>query len=178
MTSFRPPYPHGDPTGGPLWRVEARKYDGTLHYTLPAHLVADDGQCVWLHVRAGALLHHVTRGFERPMRRAAELLYWRSAWYNIYVNYHPGGDLDYFYCNVSLPPRINGTTLVFVDIDLDVAIDPGGEVRLLDADEFEAHRVRYGYPPTLQHNARLAVLDIITHWRRRQPPFAWLDGQG
>lgn len=170
----QPPYPH-DPRTGPRWHIEARKYDGTLHYTLPAHLVEDDGQRIWLHTPTGTPLHHVTRGFERPMRHASELLFWRGTGYNIYANYAPGGALDYFYCNVSLPPHIDGTTLTFVDIDLDVAIRPDGTVSLLDADEFAAHCARYGYPRKVQRDAWHAVLAIFAHWHARRPPFNWFE---
>lgn len=157
------------------WRIEARKYDGRLHYTLPAHLVEDDGERLRLHTELGAPLVHVTRGFERPMRHASDAFFWRGRCYNVYADYTPTGELYEFYCNVSLPPVIAGRTVSFVDIDLDVSIRPNGGVFLLDADEFIEHARVFRYPPDVQRQAWLTVLDIIARWRAGKPPFDWLD---
>jgi protein associated with RNAse G/E len=164
-------YPFDDPLGVP-WLLEARKYDQRLHYRIPAHLISDDGHLLRFRSMIGAPLEHFTRGWVRPMNHPSEMWFWRDRWYNIYVNYDAAGVLDHFYCNAGLPPVISGTTLTFVDLDLDVQIRPRGGFEVLDTDEFIEHSAHYGYPPDVRHNAALAVLDIIQLWRSRQPPFA------
>jgi len=156
---------------GPAWLLEARKYDQRLHYHIPAHLVSDDGTLLRFRTYPGGRLEHFTRGWARLMTSPSEMWFWRDRWYNVYVNYNGDGMLDHFYCNVGLPPVINGTTLSFVDLDLDVQIKPGGGFEVLDTDEFAEHSLYYSYPPDVRQNATLAVLDIIQLWRGRQAPF-------
>jgi len=163
-------FPFTDPPG-PAWLLEARKYDQSPHYRLPAHLVSDDGSLLRLRTYPGVPLEHFTHGWVRPMTYPSEMWFWRERWYNVYVNYDSAGVLNHFYCNAGLPPVIAGATLSFVDLDLDVHIRPGSGFEVLDTDEFAEHSARYGYPPDVRRNASLAVLDILLHWRSRQPPF-------
>lgn len=175
--------PHNKPIASPhfnsqdngtQWRVEARKFDGQLHYSLPGQLVEDDGERLWLHCTPDVPINHVTRGWQRPLGHPSDMFFWRSAWYNVYVNWDAEGQLDEFYCNVGLPPTISGNTITFVDLDLDVLVRADDSVYLLDADEFEEHIRHYNYPREIQRNARLAALDIITLWRMHKTPFNWL----
>ncbi len=164
-----PPVPDSVFTRAPWW-IEARKYDGRLHYRLPVYLVADDGACLWFRARADAALHHVTRGWQRPLGYESDMFFWRGAWYNIYANDWPGTGLE-FYCNIAQPLTCTDHTLRFVDLDLDVVITPGGRFSVLDVDEFRAHSRRYAYPADIRAQAWRAVLEIVAHWRRRKTPF-------
>jgi protein associated with RNAse G/E len=153
------------------WHIEARKYDQSAHYTLPARLIEDDGQRLWFHATVGSPIEHHTSAKTFPLRYASDMFFWREHWYNVYVNREPDGTLHHFYCNVGLPPTVHDSTLVFVDLDLDVYILPNGACRVLDTDEFRAHSIRYGYPPEVRRTACEAVLDVLILWRAHQPPF-------
>jgi protein associated with RNAse G/E len=102
------------------------------------------------------------------------LTFWRGRWYNVFTNYHEDGTLRHFYCNVAMPPLIEDSTIIFVDLDLDVQVWPDGTSRILDMDEFEQHRVQYGYPDWVQANALQAVNDILALAVARQGPFGVL----
>jgi protein associated with RNAse G/E len=153
------------------WHLEARKYDQRLHYRMPVHLIEDDGERLWLHAPPGTPIDHVTRGKKYAGQHACDMFFWRDRWYNIFVNRHPGGALDYFYCNVGLPPVIHDTTLSFVDLDLDVEVYPNGSFCVVDVDEFKIHSQKLGYPPDVRRAACEAVLDVIILWRARRSPF-------
>jgi protein associated with RNAse G/E len=107
-------------------------------------------------------------------QRPSDLTFWRQRWYNVFTNYHEDGTLRYFYCNVAMPPVIEASTVSFVDLDLDVQVLPDGSFRILDMDEFEQHRVRYGYPDWVQTNALRAVNDILALAEAREGPFGIL----
>ena len=47
-----------------------------------------------------------------------------------------------------------------IDLDLDVAVHPNGQIRLLDRDEFERHRELYGYPETVARQAEDAIRPV------------------
>lgn len=153
------------------WTIEARKYNHAVHYRMDAALAADDGACLHLRGQPDDMIHHLTRGWSRPRNRLCDLYFWRDRWYNVYVNFTPQGVFTHFYCNIGLPPQISGTTVSFVDLDLDVVMRADGSVEVLDTDEFKQHTAEFGYPPDVQHRAREAVLDVLVHWRARRPPF-------
>jgi protein associated with RNAse G/E len=60
--------------------------------------------------------------------------------------------------DICTPPVWRGDERVeSIDLDLDVAVDPGGTVSVLDEDEFEDHRIRYSYPDELVVGAQAAT---------------------
>jgi protein associated with RNAse G/E len=138
---------------------------------MPVRLMDDDGERLWFYAPPGTFIDHFTRGDKHTTQRASDMFFWRERWYNIFVNREPGGVLQYFYCNVGLPPVIRDTTLSFVDLDLDVEIYPDGSFRVVDGDEFRANSVELGYPPDVRRAACEAVLDIVILLRARRPPF-------
>ncbi len=168
---------HSDPTDAqppitpPVWTITARKFDGRLHYTLPAYARQHAGDGWWFDAQLGGAIDHITRGRRFPITRRSEMIFWPERWYNVYVNFQEDGTLRNYYCNVSLPPHITGTTLTFVDMDLDVEIWPDGKFEVLDVDEFKEHTAAFGYPRDVRRAATLAVLDILLLWHKRQPPF-------
>ena len=157
-----------------IWQILAQKYDKRLHYTWQAVLLDDDGQQLRLASVVGGKLVHYTRGIEEVTQRRSDLTFWRQRWYNVFTNYHEDGTLRYFYCNVAMPPVIEDSTVSYVDLDLDVQVLPDGSFRILDMDEFEQHRVRYGYPDWVQTNALRAVNDILALAEAREGPFGIL----
>ena len=164
------------PIPGPVWRIEARKYDQQLHYRLPAYLLDDDGERLWFISQVGGQVEHVTRQQTWEITHRWDMIFWRRRWYNVYLNYTPAGAFDHFYCNVGLPPVVSGETLSFVDLDLDVRIWPDGQYAVLDEDEFIEHTAHYAYPEPTQNAARQAVDDILALWRAGHSPFDRLHG--
>jgi|SRR5581483_2080044 protein associated with RNAse G/E len=158
----------------PVWQILSQKYDLQPHYTWPAELRYDDGHELRFSSVIGGLLVHYTRGFQEPTRRPSDLTFWRGRWYNVFTNYHEDGTLRNFYCNVTMPLSIKDSTIIFVDLDLDVQIWPDGSYRILDKDEFEAHRLQYGYPDWVQRQALNGVNEILALFGERKGPFSLL----
>jgi uncharacterized protein len=156
----------------PVWQVLALKYGGYPHYTWPVTLLEDDGEQLRFRSIIGGMLIHYTRGFEEPTHRPSDLVFWRERWYNVFINFHDDGSVRNFYCNVAMPPLIEADTIKFVDLDLDVQVWPDGSYLVLDRDEFELHRVEYGYPEWVQERARRAVDEILALFEAREGPFS------
>jgi protein associated with RNAse G/E len=154
-----------------LWQIEAYKYDGQLHYRMPAYLRSDDGECLHFRAQLGGFLDHRTRGWRRITLRPSDMFFWRDRWYNVFRNYAADGRLRHYYCNIGLPPHIQDGVISFVDLDLDVEIQPDGRIEILDEDEFIAHAVHYAYPPDIQQTARQTVETVLALWQSRAAPF-------
>jgi protein associated with RNAse G/E len=97
--------------------------------------------------------------------------YWLDRWYNVFRFAQPNGDLRNYYCNVNVPPTFDGEILSYVDLDLDILVEPDFSYHILDIADFEANAVTYKYPAELQSQARQAVNELVTLIEARQFPF-------
>ncbi|HLE63848.1 MAG TPA: DUF402 domain-containing protein [Pyrinomonadaceae bacterium] len=97
--------------------------------------------------------------------------YWLDRWYNVFRFLGPGGVLRNFYCNINKPPSFDGQILSYIDLDIDILVEPGFSFSVLDLDEFEHNVLRYDYPLEIQINARSAVNELIGLIGARAFPF-------
>ncbi|HKV35655.1 MAG TPA: DUF402 domain-containing protein, partial [Pyrinomonadaceae bacterium] len=74
---------------------------------------------------------------------------------------------DRFYCNVTQPPSFDGTTLTYVDLDIDVLVESDFSYRILDLEDFESSQ----YPAEVQQSARQALKELISLVETRSFPF-------
>ena len=97
--------------------------------------------------------------------------YWLDRWYNVFRFAQPDGNLRNYYCNVNVPPTFDGKTLSYVDLDLDILVEPDFSYRILDVADFERNAESYGYSSEVQANARRAVDEVVTMIETRAFPF-------
>jgi protein associated with RNAse G/E len=97
--------------------------------------------------------------------------YWLDRWYNVFRFLAPGGVLRNFYCNVNKPPSFDGQILSYIDLDIDVLVEPDFSYSVLDQDEFERNVLIYDYPLEIRIKARSAVDELIGLIQARAFPF-------
>ena len=97
--------------------------------------------------------------------------FWTDRWYSVFRFQTPAGALLKFYCNLNTPARLEGGILSFVDLDVDVLVEPDYSYTVLDEDEFELHAELYAYPQTYRDNVRLALGELIRLVESRGFPF-------
>jgi len=93
--------------------------------------------------------------------------WWACAWW---ID-HPEIDL---YVDICTPSLWNGSSVGYVDLDLDVIRFRDGRVEVDDRDEFEIHQLKYGYPTEVITSAERAAERVVERISRNEPPF---DGQ-
>ena len=71
-----------------------------------------------------------------------------------------------------MPPTFDGKVLSYVDLDIDVLVNPDFSYRVLDLDDFEINAERYSYPSEIRTNVQQAVNDLIHLINARKFPFA------
>lgn len=155
------------------WMVIAKKADGKDHVSWPAEMVCqwDDGRFQVQTILGATTIHH-TRALMWPERILAQGYFWKDRWYNVLEHYHwQTGRFARYYCNICIPPVIEGSRIVWVDLDLDVIFYPDGSWVIEDEDEFEAHKIKYGYSADVIENAHAAVGELIGRYQQRQWPF-------
>jgi uncharacterized protein (DUF952 family)/protein associated with RNAse G/E len=152
--------------------VYATEYDGAFHWRHPARLV---------EVRDGLLITETSAGLEVATTRGpwtdpwnTRGFYWPDRWYNVIRLEEPDGRLNGYYCNVATPAEFDGETLHYIDLQLDVRVhvEPAAwRVEVLDGQEFEVARVKYGYPDEVVQAAWAAVEELRRLIEGRDFPF-------
>jgi len=111
--------------GQPTYRYHARlveQRDSAL--ILEAHFDRDD---INLH---GLLLGRGDRFVET---------WYTDRWYNIFeIHAREDDHIRGWYCNIGLPAEVEGSTISYVDLALDLLVFPDGRQIVLDEDEFYA----------------------------------------
>jgi uncharacterized protein len=93
----------------------------------------------------------------------------RGAWWTLaWWLGHPALEL---YVNINTPADITDQRIVFTDLDLDVVRRTDGVCEMVDRDEFDLHRARYGYPDDVVAAAEAATDEALQLTVERVPPF-------
>ncbi len=163
MTDVRDDLP--DPGEAVARRVLVRKlfFGGRLNWELPGYLLAlRDGRATVVHPLGSATLRDgKPLGIVR--HRAVVNYLWCDRWYGLFDLSEPRG-LRHWYGNVQTPAVFDGDVISYVDLDLDVVLEPGAPPRLVDDDEFFAACERLRYPPAIVEGAwagAACLLDIL-----------------
>jgi len=79
--------------------------------------------------------------------------------------------------SISLPKSekrellFDGRTLSYIDLDIDVLIQPDLSYRVLDAEDFESNAARYRYSDDVRQKAAMALTDLTKLIEGRGFPF-------
>lgn len=150
-------------------RVVYSKFDGTPHRDYPARRLAEDDLGVWLGVVKGT--KSVYHGRPSVEQIPFVLFVPHSAWWTGMFN--PPPRTSEVYCDMATPARWQGDTVHIVDLDLDVVRRRDtGLIELLDEDEFDEHRQRFGYPDDVVAAARAASRWLLGALGDGTEPFA------
>ncbi len=152
--------------------LEVFRSDGSFKWRQPLHVLERRGTMVVGEWREG---DEVIEGSEKLIQPAtAQIVLWTDRWYNVIHNSVPMYD-RVWYCNVATPAILEGDTLRYTDMDLDIAVTTDGEVQVLDEDEFATNQARFGYHESVTHSARQGLASALDLIRRRKFPFTDAD---
>jgi uncharacterized protein len=106
-----------------------------------------------------------------PIGTLSTEYYWLDRWYNVFRFRGADLNLKRFYCNINMPPRFDGQTLTYVDLDIDVLVEPDLSYRVLDLEDFQENARHYNYPVDIQTEAHRALDELIGLIETRAFPF-------
>ena len=150
--------------------VSVLKYDGREHRRWPARIAETVGPLIVLDAVFDEEIEHDLLGKVLSGTISTEY-YWLDRWYNVFRFSSSDQVLQKFYCNINAPPQFDGRVLSYVDLDIDVLVEPDLTYRILDEDDFEQNARRYGYPEEIRTNARCALAEVIGLIESRAFPF-------
>jgi protein associated with RNAse G/E len=150
--------------------VRVLKYDGTEYRRWNARLARREGSLLTLDAEFEYDVQHNLLGEIRRGTRTIEY-YWLERWYNIFRFLEDDGATRLYYCNVNTPPTLDGGVLTYVDLDIDVLVQPDLSYAVLDLDEFEKNGALFGYDDQTKLRARATIDDLSSLIETRQFPF-------
>jgi protein associated with RNAse G/E len=160
-----------DVTERGLLTVCVRKYDGAEHRRWQANVLEQQGSLIILDGAFSEEVDHDLLGRIARGTRSIEY-YWLDRWYNIFRFSEDSGELKSFYCNINMPPVLAPGVLTYVDLDIDVLVEPDFSYQVIDLDEFQVNAARFGYPAEVQKRAHESLAELISLIEARQFPFA------
>jgi protein associated with RNAse G/E len=150
--------------------VHSCKHDGRVHRRWPARVERRDGPLVVLDAFFPEEVRHPLIGIIEAGTHSTEY-FWTDRWYSVFRFQTPEGRLLKFYCNVNTPARLSEGVLSFVDLDVDVLVEPDYSYQVLDEDEFDLHAKLYNYPNDYREHVGRAVAELVRLVDSRQFPF-------
>ena len=150
--------------------VRTHKYDGSLHRTWDAELLRQEGSLVVLDAKFPEEVTHDLLGTIASGTHSLEY-YWLDRWYNVFRFAQPDGKLRNYYCNISLPASLEDDVLSYIDLDIDILVQPDFSYQILDLDEFEKNSALYDYSVEVRENVQSAISQLVEMIETRAFPF-------
>ncbi|PYS32644.1 MAG: hypothetical protein DMF75_11455 [Acidobacteria bacterium] len=150
--------------------VRVLKYNGTEYRRWNAKLSQHSGSLLVLDAEFEYEVQHDLLGPIESGTRTIEY-YWLDRWYNIFRFMNQNNATRLYYCNVNMPPSLRDNMLTYIDLDIDVLVQPDFSYQVLDLDEFEENANRYGYSEEVKSKARAAVDELVSMIVAHQFPF-------
>jgi uncharacterized protein len=150
--------------------VRVLTYDGTEYRRWNARVSRLEGSLIVLDAEFEYdVQHHLLGHIERGTRTIE--YYWLDRWYNIFRFLKDDGSPRLWYCNINTPPTLDGDVLSYVDLDIDILVQPDFSYEVLDMDEFEKNSRRFEYSNETRKRVHLAVSELVSMIQARDFPF-------
>ena len=147
------------------------KYDGAEHRRWAATVKHLEGSFLVLDATFAEEIQHDLIGVIARGTVSTEY-YWLDRWYNVFRFSTPEGRLQSYYCNINVPPVFDGEILSYIDLDIDILVQPDLSYRVLDREDFESNAAKFGYPAKVRENAAAALNQLIEMIQSRAFPFS------
>ena len=150
--------------------VRSCKHGGLVHRCWPARVARRENSLIVLDAFFADEVRHSLIGTIEAGTLSTEF-FWTDRWYSVFRFQAPDGRLLKFYCNINTPPTFEHGVLTFVDLDVDVLVEPDYSYEVLDVDEFERHAELYQYPAAYRPKVQTALAELRHLIESRKFPF-------
>ena len=150
--------------------VRVLKYDGSEHRRWSASIERQEGSLLVLDATFDEEINHDLIGTIARGTISTEY-YWLDRWFNIFRFSAPDGRLQCYYCNINIPPVLDGEVLSYIDLDIDILVQPDLSYRVLDLEDFEINAARFAYSIEVRQNVQTALTELRALIDSRTFPF-------
>ncbi|HLZ68686.1 MAG TPA: DUF402 domain-containing protein [Dehalococcoidia bacterium] len=160
----------GDSEPGRQVLVRKLCFDGRLNWAIRGLLAARcNGRATIVHPLGTALTGDGSTLAVLRHRPVVHYL-WSDRWYSVFDLGEPHG-LRHWYGNVQTPAVFDGELISYIDLDLDVVLEPDAPPRLVDEDEFLEACERLRYPAAVVEQAWEATACLLRAFAGRVHDF-------
>lgn len=157
------------PREGDYITIKSYKHDGSLHRTWRETMVLKTSENEIIGINDHTIV--IEDDGRRWVTREPAIVYFhRKYWFNIVAMIRDNGVS--YYCNLASPFVLDKEALKYIDYDLDVKVYPDGEKRLLDADEYQAHREKWNYSDEVDFVLSEHVKILVDWIQQQKGPFS------
>ncbi len=155
---------------GRILSIVSRKYDGSFRFRTEVEVLYASSTLILGLGRPGRVVHRADGDRVRQDWSLEYLPLDRP--YNIVSFFEPDGTLRDHFCNALTAARVNGNSLSYIDLDLDVVVRRDGTYSVEDHDQFEHNARSMHYPPDLIALALRSVEELVAMAEARTHLFA------
>lgn len=127
-------------------RIKSIKHDGNLHRLWQENLVLSSRASEVVVANERTIVKEST-GKVWQTEELAIAYFYKDYYFNVITLFKEDG--VHFYCNFSSPFTYAEGTLTYVDYDIDIIVNPAGEVKVLDEDEYKTNKRLLTYPESI-----------------------------
>ncbi|WP_409346289.1 DUF402 domain-containing protein [Paenibacillus sp. MBLB4367] len=149
--------------------IQAMKYGNRLHYEWNTALLEKTESHLFVLGEYGRKLQHYTKQKVFTVENWTIEFFSFESWFTVSADVR-NGSIEQYYCNINEPAQIKGSTVTFVDLDLDL-IQRNGEWKVVDEDEFAINSVKLSYPEALIERAKHELESLQTRIANKRFPF-------
>lgn len=157
------------PKEGDYIAIQSYKHDGSLHRVWRDTMILKENEDTLIGCNDHTLVTE-SDGRRWVTREPAIVYFHKHYWFNVVTMIRDSG-ISY-YCNLASPFVLDKQALKYIDYDLDVKVFPNGERRLLDIDEYEAHRQKWHYSAAIDHILKANVRILVDWIKNQKGPFS------
>ena len=149
--------------------IQALKYGNLLHYEWNTILLEKTDSHIFVLGEVGRQLHHYTKQNVFTMNNWTLEFFSFHSWFTVSADVVDGRIVQY-YCNINQPAKMEGSTVSFVDLDLDY-VQKNGIWKVVDEDEFASNAIKFAYPADLIQRAEQELIALKMRVSRKEFPF-------
>jgi len=153
-----------------IYTMKAYKYDNKIHYEQPLTLYEKKDNYIALKGEIGRKLKHYTRNDIYTFDKRTIEYFFEDKWYTASFTFNSKGICDYIYCNICFPSKITENEVSFIDLDIDIIYEEG-QTKVIDIDEFEAHKIKYKYPQKIIDKVLITIEELKKDIKEKNHPF-------
>ncbi|NQU44740.1 DUF402 domain-containing protein [bacterium] len=166
---------HNGMRAGDQVKIEIRHADGQPYRRWPRVVKEISEEIVVVQTPLGSWIDNVGgNGWRLPWHVRRYL--WFDREYHVMQMYGADGTLEQLHGDVGSPAKIDGSTITFIDCELDIVWKPGEQVQIADQDEFAEAAATYAYSPEFQEQCwKIAehLKQILMPWEPK-----WMSPKG